>query len=93
MQLIGVRLLTVMTQCIIVVNMTNADPDELIISSQVGVILGKSPRTIARLAESGEIDYASKLPGPNGAYLFRRADIEKLAAERAEATKPAEAAS
>ena len=62
--------------------MPKPDPDELIISSQVGLILGKSPRTIARLAEQGEIPYASKLPGPNGAYLFRRGDIEALAAKR-----------
>lgn len=59
------------------------NPDELIISSQVGAILEKSPRTIARLAEQGVIPYASKLPGPNGAYLFRRGQIEELAAKRA----------
>lgn len=70
-----------MMHCIMLSNMTN--PDELIISSQVGVILGKSPRTIARLAEQGEIPYASKLLGPNGAYLFRRSDIEAMAAQRA----------
>ena len=74
-----------MTQCIIVVLMTTpANPDELIISSQVGVILGKSPRTIARLTEQGKIPYESKLPGPNGAYLFRRSDIERMAAESTE---------
>lgn len=73
-----------MMHCIMLAHMTT--PDELIISSQVGVILGKSPRTVARLAEQGDIPYASKLPGPNGAYLFRRSDIEKLAAERAEAS-------
>ena len=63
--------------------MTNHE--ELIVSSQVGAILGKSPRTIARLAEQGEIPYATKLPGPNGAYLFRKAEIEEIAASRDEA--------
>ena len=66
--------------------MTNTDPDELIVSSQVGVIIGKSPRTVARLAESGEIPYVRKLPGPNGPYLFRRGDVEKLAADRSKAS-------
>lgn len=75
-----------MTQCIMMTNMaTKANPDELIVSSQVGAIIGKSPRTVARLAAAGEIPYESKLPGPNGAYLFRRDDIEQYAAaERAE---------
>lgn len=74
-----------MTHCIMLAHMTKPDPNELIISSQVGSILEKSPRTIARLAESGQIPYASKLPGPNGAYLFRRGDIEDLAAAQAKA--------
>lgn len=75
-----------MMHCIMLANMTNSDPSEMLVSSQVGAMLGKSPRTVARLAEQGEIPYASKLPGPNGAYLFRRGDIEALAAERAKAS-------
>lgn len=74
-----------MMHCIIVAPVTNPDPEEFILSSEVGVILRKSPRTVARLAESGEIPYVRKLPGPNGAYLFKRSDVEKLAAERTEA--------
>lgn len=35
-----------------------------------------SGRTVVRRAERGEIPIAHKLPGPNGAYLFRRGDIE-----------------
>jgi predicted DNA-binding transcriptional regulator AlpA len=55
-----------------------ADADELLTSPQVGAILGKSGRTISRLAADGTIPHAIKLPGPNGAYLFRRGDIEAL---------------
>lgn len=44
-----------------------------------------SSRTVIRQAEAGLIPIAAKLPGPNGAYLFRLADIEKLIAERASA--------
>ncbi|WOR03039.1 helix-turn-helix domain-containing protein [Mycobacterium marinum] len=42
--------------------------------------------TVARWVTSGELKPVHKLPGKNGAYLFSRADIEKLATERAEAS-------
>lgn len=53
--------------------------DELLTSTQAGLLLGKSGRTVQRMAENGELTPAHKLPGPNGPYLFRRADIESLA--------------
>lgn len=55
-------------------------PDELLTSPQAAALLGKSHRTIHRLAESGGIPVAQKLPGPNGAYLFKRSDVEALLA-------------
>ncbi len=55
--------------------------DELMTTTEAGVILGKSPRTVQRMAESGELAYARKLPGPNGAYLFTRSVIEQAAAD------------
>lgn len=64
------------------------NPDELLTATQVGAMIDRSSRTVIRLAEADEIPVATKLPGPNGAHLFRRADAEKLAAkinaERAE---------
>lgn len=51
-------------------------PDDLLTSPQAGVILGKSGRTVSRMADSGDLAYAQKLPGPNGAYLFKRAVVE-----------------
>lgn len=57
-------------------------PDnDLLTSPQVGQILGKSPRTIHRMALAGTLPIAQKLPGPNGAFLFRRAAIERYAAK------------
>jgi excisionase family DNA binding protein len=50
--------------------------DDLLTSPQAGLILGKSARTVQRMADAGELAYAQKLPGPNGAYLFRRSDVE-----------------
>ena len=55
--------------------------DDLILATDAGAILGKSARTISRLAESGQIPFVQKLPGPRGAYLFRRAEIEAFAAK------------
>lgn len=47
-------------------------------SPEAGQLLGKSARTITRMADAGKLPIAQKLPGPNGAYLFRRADVEAL---------------
>lgn len=55
-------------------------PDDLLTSTQAGVILGKSGRTVTRMGDAGKIRIAQKLPGPNGAYLFRRSDVEALLA-------------
>lgn len=52
--------------------------DELLTSTQAGLLLGKSARTILRMVEAGRLTPAQQLPGPNGAFLFRRADIESI---------------
>ena len=53
--------------------------DALLTSPQAGLLLGKSARTVQRLAEAGALPIAQKLPGPNGAYLFRESDVRRLA--------------
>ncbi len=58
--------------------------DELITTAQAGRLIGKSARTVIRLGESGALPIAQKLPGPNGAFLFHRTDVEALAAGRTE---------
>ncbi len=50
----------------------------LLTSFEAGLILGKSARTIQRMADRGEIAVAQKLPGPNGAFLFRQSDVDAL---------------
>lgn len=50
----------------------------LITSPEAGRIIGKSARTIQRMADAEEIPVAQKLPGPNGAYLFDREVIEAM---------------
>lgn len=51
---------------------------DLLTSTQAGQIIGKSGRTVVRMAEKGLVRTAGKLPGDNGAFLFRRSDIEAL---------------
>lgn len=48
---------------------------DLITSFEAGLLLGKSARTVQRMA-GDDLPIAQKLPGPNGAYLFRRRDVE-----------------
>lgn len=62
-----------------VTHVQNYTGDELLTASQVGRLIDRSGRTVVRLAENGEIPIAAKLRGPNGAYLFRASDAEKLA--------------
>lgn len=54
--------------------------DDLLTSPEVGQILGKSARTVQRMADAKLLPIAQKLPGPNGAYLFRRSDVAALMA-------------
>lgn len=71
-------LLTVMRHCATVRPVpTSAD---LITATIAAGLLGKSPRTVQRLVHAGRLTPAIKLDGPNGAYLFNRADVERLAA-------------
>lgn len=58
----------------------------LLTSTQAGLLLGKSARTVQRMAESGELAYAQKLPGPNGAYLFAKDAINDALTAKQTAT-------
>ena len=58
--------------------------DELIGSAEACEILGFSLATLTRRVKSGAID-AVKLPGVTGAYVFTRAEVERVAAEQVKA--------
>ena len=60
-----------------------AKAEDLLTSSQAGTILGKSARTVSRLAQTGELVPAARMAAGNGVYLFRRRDVEKFAAKQA----------
>jgi len=62
--------------------MTNPDLD-LIGSTEAYKLLGVDRATFLRWREAGLITEVHRLEGPNGAYLFRRADVDKLLARAA----------
>lgn len=59
--------------------------EPLITSTQAGLILNRSGRTINRMVDAGKLTPAQRLTGPNGAYLFREADVRALLAGKAAA--------
>jgi excisionase family DNA binding protein len=60
-------------------HVTESRQGQLISSSQVAELIGKSVRTVHRLAESGELP-AVKVQGPSGVtatYVFDLAEVER----------------
>lgn len=49
-----------------------------ILTAEAAKILGVSVRTVHRQAESGELPFEMKLPGPRGAYVFDEDAIRAL---------------
>ena len=55
--------------------------DELVGSDEASRITGIPRSTFARWVTQGRITPAHVMPGISGAKLFRRADVDRLAAE------------
>jgi excisionase family DNA binding protein len=53
-----------------------AQPQQLLTTGQVAALLGLHIRKVQRLAESGELPVAQKLPGPYGRYVFDATQVE-----------------
>ena len=67
--------------------MTN-QPLDLVGSSDAAKILGVHPATVTRLVDSGDLTPAGRLGGDSGAFVFHRADVEKLAEKRKAPASP-----
>ncbi len=59
---------------------TERDPDELLTPSDAARVLGLAPDTVRQLANKGRLKVMKTMTGRR---LFRRADVELLAKERA----------
>lgn len=56
---------------------------EEIVSREVMELLALPDQSaVSRLVRTGKLNPTRKLPGQTGAYLFDRAEVERLAAER-----------
>ncbi len=55
---------------------------EMVGVAEAAQIIGVSTRTLHRLAKSGDLPHAHKNPRRTGAYLFWRADVQRLAHEQ-----------
>lgn len=49
--------------------------NDLVPTSEVARLLGKSIATVNRLAQSGQLRPAVEMPGRTGARLYRRSDV------------------
>jgi len=57
--------------------------NDLVTAREAADILGVSIPTVTRLATDGTLATTIKAPGLRGARMFRRRDVERLAAKRA----------
>lgn len=57
---------------------------ELLTTRQAAEVLGESISTVTRLANLGTLTTYAKAPGVRGARLFRRSDVERVAAKRSQ---------
>jgi excisionase family DNA binding protein len=64
------------------------DIDETTVTSATACsLLGVDRSTLVRWVAAGRITPAFKFPGPSGAYLFHRSEVEQLRAERMTAAR------
>lgn len=56
--------------------------NDILTAPQAALRLGVSARTVHRMVLAHELQPVTKLPGPNGAYLFDSDDIEEAAKKR-----------
>ena len=64
-----------------------SNPRLTITSDEAATLLDVDRRSVVRFVVRGELTPALKLPGRTGAYLFERADVEQLRAQRAGAAQ------
>lgn len=60
----------------------NTTTPELIGSAEACKMLGITRATLSRRVASGRMTAVMQMPGPNGAFVFRRDHIEALANKR-----------
>lgn len=49
--------------------------EQYLTAGEVAQLIGRSARTVSRLAKDGQLPYAQRTTAANGVYLFRRTDV------------------
>ena len=73
--------------------MSKSTQTELMTASEVAEAFGRDTRTISRWTREGRLTPTTKLPGQTGAYIYDRAEIEKLVSSSKIARTPSSKAS
>jgi len=68
--------------------MSKSTHTELMTASEVAEAFGRDTRTISRWTREGRLTPTAKLPGQTGAYIYDRAEIERLVATASVARTP-----
>ncbi len=58
------------------------DEHELLTATEVAEIVGRDRRTVQRWIDLGTLPIVRKLPGANGPYIIRRADLNAFLDQR-----------
>ena len=62
--------------------MDNGTTGRTLTTSEAAEALGITASAVTKAVEAGRLRPVRKLPGRTGTYLFRRCDVERLAAKR-----------
>ena len=73
-------------RCAMLSGMATHTNPELIGSGEVCRLLNVNQATVSRWVKAEVLAPVHQFPGKNGAYLFSRADVEQLAADREKAS-------
>lgn len=61
--------------------MPDMPSDDLLSTTQAAEVIGTERSNITRLVQLGRLTPHHKLPGPRGAYIFQRGEVERAAVE------------
>jgi excisionase family DNA binding protein len=55
--------------------------DDLLSTTEAADLIGTERSNVSKMVRDGRLVPARKMPGPTGAYVFHRAEVERAAAE------------
>lgn len=62
--------------------------DDLLSTVETADLIGVERSTVSKMVREARLTPAHKLPGPTGAFVFRRGEVERAAAEYRTKSQP-----